>query len=776
MTTPALPPGFVLDRPRASASPPPPPGFVLDDGADGADDVPQRGFLQEAGRSLGLGGRAVMEGIGGTLGIVTDPLNAGVDYLRNKIAPPEQTMSGIVSGNAPEQVRTAGGRETAGQLADMIGLPKPETATERVSGNITEALSGGAGLIGAGKALAARAPGVGQRVGQMLAAQPATQAVSIVGGSGTAGVTRESGGGQGAQIAATLAGGLAPAAIKTGGSMAVRGLARGGETGREAMEQGISNFSAVGARASAGQAAGNRRMQGMESLLAGAPTSGGVMVRAAEQQADDIGSGLRKLADNFSPNASAERAGNAITSGIAGKGGFKERTRFVQTRLYETLDSLIDPQARVGVTSTQAKLPEINPAIPGAPALSPLFQNSRIQSIERALVKDASGSGAVASRPGMERVIDETRATLQAQADDIVKLNAESAAAVASKNTLRRSLGQSEIKHVPYPSMGKAGIDREIATLLNGKVDGKLPYEALKKLRTVVGQEIENAGLMSDVPRSKWRALYGALAQDMRAAAEEAGPEAVQAWSRANTYTRTMLNRMDDIASVVDKNGGGEKIYLAAMSGTKDGGTTLRKVMQSLDKGGQRAITAAVIKRMGMATPGQQNSAGDVFSSQTFVTNWNRVSPEAKRALFDRHGPKFSEHMDKIARVASSIKDGSKVFANPSGTANRGLAFTYAGSLAGAVLSGQAGAAAGLVGAGAAANVTARALTSPVFVAWLARATEMPLSTLPQQVVLLKVMAQESGDDDAAEIAAALENSPQRPQKQTGAASRNQQD
>src|SRR5690606_4822458 len=104
------------------------------------------------------------------------------------------------------------------------------------------------------------------------------------------------------------------------------------------------------------------------------------------------------------------------------------------------------------------------------------------------------------------------------------------------------------------------------------------------------------------------------------------------------------------------------------------------------------------------------------------------------------------------------IRDGSKVFANPSGTANRAAALGYYGSLAatagGAAMGHGTLPLAGLVITGVGANVAARVMTNPRLVHWLAQATEMPASALPQQIVVLKQM----DDPDAEELAAALES------------------
>jgi hypothetical protein len=265
--------------------------------------------------------------------------------------------------------------------------------------------------------------------------------------------------------------------------------------------------------------------------------------------------------------------------------------------------------------------------------------------------------------------------------------------------------------------------------------------------------------LTADRPPAHYKRLYASLSQDLEEAARKQGPAAEQAYKRANAFTRASADRLEQVQRVVDKNGGPEKVFNAVMAGTQDGGTTVRAVMQSLPKEGQRAVTGAVIKRMGLATPGQQVAAGDAFSASTFLTNWNKVSPEAKRALFDRHGPAFSANMDKIARVADRIRTGSKVFANPPGTANRAAAIGYYGGLAGTAGAAAVGAGvmplAGLVIGGLSANTASRVMTNPRFVAWLARATEMPVSALPQQVIVLKGIAKQ--DPDVADALADLE-------------------
>lgn len=305
-------------------------------------------------------------------------------------------------------------------------------------------------------------------------------------------------------------------------------------------------------------------------------------------------------------------------------------------------------------------------------------------------------------------------------------------------------------------TFGRDYIDKQVNKFLSKYADGKLPYEALQKLRTLVGSEIENASLLSDVPRSKWKSVYGALSKDMEAAATT--PEEKFALARANSYFNARVKRIDELDRVIDKNGSPEAVYNAVMQGSRDGGTTLRAVMQSLPQDGQKAVTAAVIKRMGMATPGAQDAAGDVFSAATFMTNWNRVSPEAKRALFDRYGPSFSKNMDQIARVANNIKQGSRVYANPSGTANRAAAYTYGASLVASMFDPTLISTGGLIGGGLAANGAARYLTDPRAVRWLAKATEMPRHALVVNARMLAQSANKAGDENMMQLAQDVEN------------------
>lgn len=681
MSTPPPPPGFVLEpSPASGAAPPPPPGFELMPAAD-FSDVDQRSSAtstERLGRErttsekvkrevLGLGTRNVVEGAADVIGIVTDPVVNFVNWLGEKGPTTQSLITGQPERRWPVQQTT---REAWSNWLTGAGVPEPENARERVSGDVGRALTGTALTLGLGGGLgagrtAAQSPTVRSRTADLLTAQPVQQAIAAAGGSAAAGAARESGAGPGMQLLAGLGGGLAPSAAAATGSAALRGLVRG--RSGEQMQRTIADFNALGASPSVGQASGRRVVQGVENLLAGAPTSSGVMNRFAERQADDLGGGLQAAANNLSRNASAERAGRAVERGTD---VFAGNAKAMKRALYWQADRYIPSTTQVPLSNTWQTIVQLSTPTQGAAATTGALINPRVQQLRQTLEQDLAAGG------------------------------------------------------------------------------GQIPYEALKRVRSDIGEAISDYSLSPDTPTRELKQLYGSLSRDMEAAARSQGPEAVRAAKRANNYTRAVADRMEVVQRVVDKNGGPERVFEAAMSGTRDGGTTLRAVMQSLPKDGQKAVTAAVIKRMGLATPGAQDAAGDVFSAGTFLTNWNRVSPEAKRALFDRYGPAFSKNMDRIARVASNIKEGSKVYANPSGTANRAAALTYGGALVASLFDTSMVSSATLLSGGGLSNATARYLTNPAAVQWLARVTELPRGAALQAALQMQKEGRAQGDEE----------------------------
>ena len=622
--------------------------------------APYDGWEPGVGRDVMGGLRSVIQGAGSLLG------SLGGDAFNYYLNPGDQPTY----------------REAAAGVADKLGLPKPLTARERVMGDIGEGLTGTALTMGGGSIaqqaprVATVAPTITNRVGNFFAAQPGLQTVSTITGTGAASAARESGASPGTQAVVGLGAGLAPGALPAATSAGLRAAVRG--TSGDNMQRTIRDFTQAGTMPSVGQASGNWAAQGAENLLAGGPTSAGVMGRAAERQADEIGAGIRGMADNLSPNASGERAGAAISSGID---QFRRNTGAVKKALYWQADQLIPGDSPAQLSNTWQTVSKLTTPMKGAEATTGTLIQPRIATLRDAIAQDVAKGG------------------------------------------------------------------------------GTIPYEALKRIRTEIGEQIDGDSLLNpSTDIRELRQLYRALSQDMEAAARARGPDAAAAAKRANDYARATADRLDQVQHVIDKNGGPEKVYAAAMSGTRDGGTTLRAVMKSLPPEGQRAVTAATIKRMGMPNPGQAGAdAAEEFSAEVFLTNWNKVSPEAKKVLFDRHGPAFSEAMDRIARVAGNLRSGSKVWKNPSGTANRAATLTYGGALLASMFDPSMATTGSLIGSGIGANILARKMTDPDVVMWLARSTALPIGSGVAQAQTLRQIGEKREDPEIIQLADELE-------------------
>ena len=159
--------------------------------------------LRDIPRQVGLTARYGLEGLGQIADIGAEPirglLNIGGERFKSSAA------------------------QLASKAADVVGLPSPQGANERVIGDAARLVAGAGGMAaGMGRAAAGAAPGVAQNVMQLLAANPGMQTAGAAGAGLAGGSVREAGGGPleqfGAAVAGGIAGGLLPGAAATAGN------------------------------------------------------------------------------------------------------------------------------------------------------------------------------------------------------------------------------------------------------------------------------------------------------------------------------------------------------------------------------------------------------------------------------------------------------------------------------------------------------------------------------------------------------------------------------
>lgn len=220
----------------------------------------------------------------------------------------------------------------------------------------------------------------------------------------------------------------------------------------------------------------------------------------------------------------------------------------------------------------------------------------------------------------------------------------------------------------------KSALEKDLTPIfdpINGTT-GKntIPYSTLSDVRSQVGRMLNSSELLTDIPRGELKQLYGALSNDMQNAASTVSPKALNAFNRANNFYREGSTKIDETLQNVITKANPEKVYQAATEGTALGGTKISNIMSILKPAEQDIVRGTVLKRLGQATPGMQNAEGNAFSVTTYLTNWNKLSSEAKNALFGSSGQSTRNSLDTVARMADRIKGVSR-FSNTSNTASQ---------------------------------------------------------------------------------------------------------
>lgn len=585
-----------------------------------------------------------------------DTVNAILGLAGTDVRVP--TLAGSIPG-------TEGGFIEPGLTRDVI----------RAAGETSTLAAGGGALL---RGLASRLPSVaaaGESIGagtlRQVAGTTATEDVALGLVSGAGGAIGKEFGGDTGELAGSIAAPILPVIAKQGLSSAVRSIFRGGEEGRQAVDESIKAFDVSGSTPTLGQATGRPSLQAIESTSGKAP--GG---RPLRDQLDDVSSNiqgkLQTIADDLSGVQGEEAAGRVIQRGITGDDGFVSRFRSKSNELWNNLDKAVSPETNATVTNTKQALDD--------------------------LVR-GDDFGGILDNPQLVQI----------------------------KNVLDES-GES------------------------------ITYETLKDLRGLIGRRLGSNDLISDIPRAELKQLYGAMTDDIKAVAGSVSDDALKSFNRANSFTRAGHSRLDDFVERVTNKVDLDKVFRAVTRGG-EGSQTVNAFKRSLTPDEWNVVTSNVIRRLGKASPGQQDALGEAFSLNKFLTDWNKLG-DAKNAMFS--GTKqlnvLRDDLDKIAKTASRVKDASRELAGQSGTAQLATSIGTGGVATGALLSGNLKVAGSVLALVAANNGAARLMSSPKFVKWLSQSTNINESQLPAQIAKLPALINKSNPEDAKAISQFIED------------------
>lgn len=258
------------------------------------------------------------------------------------------------------------------------------------------------------------------------------------------------------------------------------------------------------------------------------------------------------------------------------------------------------------------------------------------------------------------------------------------------------------LKAMVEPFENTPNLAREVGvTRLQGWIDdlsGEIPWTTARQLRSEIGSAIGKInGPLADQSQGRLKAAYQALSADLDDAARAAGPEALQAWTRANNYNRAGRARIDGALDKIFKADSPEKAFANFEAMTRKGTAQsnifkVKKTIQSLPKEERAVVAGTIIRQMGEATPGAQSAAGDAFSPSAFLTRWNKMDPEARDVIAGAGmDPGVKQQLNQLARVVEKAK-AAKAFENHSNSggvfANGMLFFLAGGDMTGSVAAG----------------------------------------------------------------------------------------
>jgi hypothetical protein len=241
------------------------------------------------------------------------------------------------------------------------------------------------------------------------------------------------------------------------------------------------------------------------------------------------------------------------------------------------------------------------------------------------------------------------------------------------------------------------------------------------------------------------------LSDDMGTAVAKQGDEAIGAWTRAENYWRAGSDRIERILQPLMDKRTPEIAFNAVMSGSRDGATALRSVMHSIRPSERGLIASTVLRRLGKANPSAQDAAGDVFSPETYLTNWNKLAPAARTTLFEGIDPMAAKDLTSLAKAAAVRRQAGNTLPNPSGTASNTAFWAVVNAVGGAAtgaLAGKAGTGAMMGAGGTLAAVggskmlAERVFTNPRMIRWLVKQNTIPYGAITQQAAILAKDAQ----------------------------------
>lgn len=422
--------------------------------------------------------------------------------------------------------------------------------------------------------------------------------------------------------------------------------------------------------------------------------------------------------------------GGALVGGLIGYGGANALANALSPR---APNALAQAAARQGVDMLPADAGgPVSKIVTSATRVSPISATPVARAAERSQGQMRSAVNRAASREGDIVPTD--------QAGEAVSAAGKrwSAKTRDIGNTLyRQAYKETAGLQIRSPRAAQA-IDRYLSKLreapqtnqaaisellkLRGDLQGGMTVQGLHDLRSTISSGVFDGKLRSGVEKGRMKDIRAALSDDMFETLKGYGlTRAASMLKRADQYWERRVEHIDQVLEpIIGKEKGGEQVVQAIEGmarGQQGGNKRLARLIKEMTREEAGQVRATIVDRIGKATPGTQTAEGNAFSAGTFLTNWNRMTPQAKATVFSN--TELRRDLNDIALLAERMKS-SQAMANHSNTS--------------VAMQGSAGLQAGwavshfpsyVLGAGT-QFITGRLMSSPGFARWLARLPENP--------------------------------------------------
>lgn len=441
------------------------------------------------------------------------------------------------------------------------------------------------------------------------------------------------------------------------------------------------------------------------------------------------GAGAGSEAGRASGVPGGELAG-ALAGGMAGYGGANALASMAQPRQANALAQAaarqgVDmlpadaggPVARAVTTGTKASPLSVAPVVNAAQRQQGQMQTATRRAAESqgAVVDtDIAGQGV---RTAAERF---TRRTSE-RASRLYERAGEAAKGVRIKPLQTMAKLDQYIARLQADPAAPAGAVDDL-TRFRQNIETGVGVTGLRDARTRLSQGVYDGKLRSGQDQAMWRDILSDLSSDIDMGLRSAGRgDAAGMFRQADTFWKGRVEHIDQVLQpILGRDRSGEQVLQAVESmarGNNGGNARLSRLLSEMtpDEAGQ--VRATLIERLGKAAPGAQDAEGAAYSASTFLTNWNRLTPQAKASLFSETG--LRQNLNDLATLADGMKQ-SQAMANHS---NTGVA--TASNVAVGTAVGLSNPAVALLGAGA-QFLTGRLMASPNFARLLAKTAKMP--------------------------------------------------